>query len=258
MQLYKIIFCCLFFSCGTLNAQIPISCGHAHNDYLHKRPLFDALENGFTSIEADVFLHKGKLVVSHIATGLNHKPDLEGLYLRPLDSIVKAHNGWVFSGFSIPIILMIDFKTNGNETYVALNELLNKYKHLFTVYNKSTVVKNAPIQILISGSTPDVSLLGDTNFVTLDRNLFALNDAYVTRVSQSWSSVFHCKTTLNEKELVRLKDLVTQAHQAGKQIRFWAIPDNLKIWEALLESKVDWINTDKLKKFNQSQTIIAY
>ena len=28
---------------------------HAHNDYMHERPLFDALDNGFRSIEADVF-----------------------------------------------------------------------------------------------------------------------------------------------------------------------------------------------------------
>ena len=29
---------------------------HAHNDYMHERPLYDALSHGFGSIEADVFL----------------------------------------------------------------------------------------------------------------------------------------------------------------------------------------------------------
>ncbi len=249
MKLSKIIFCCFLFYCGTLASQ-SISHGHAHNDYQHKRPLFDALKYGFTSIEFDVFLHKGKLVVSHIPVGLNHKPDLESLYLRPLDSIVKAHNGFVFEKNSTPIILMIDFKTSGDETYLALKELLNKYAHLFTVYNKSTIIKHAPIQVLISGGTPSASLLSDTNFVTFDQSFSAVNNPYVTRVSQSWSSVFHCKKTLNKKDVVHLKALVIQAHSAGKQIRFWAIPDNPKIWKVLLENNVDWINTNKLKQFS--------
>lgn len=252
MQLHKIIFFGLLFCAKILNAQT-VSHGHAHNDYIHKRPLFDALDNGFTSIEVDVFLHKGKLIVSHIPIGLNRKPDLESLYLRPLDSIVKAHKNAVFSDDSAPLILMIDFKTSGNETYLALKELLNKYAHLLTVYNKSTIVKSAPIQILISGGTPDVSLLGDTSFVTLDGSFSVLKNAailpFFSRVSQSWSSVFHGKKMLNEKDIVHLKTLVSQAHEAGKQIRFWAIPDNPKIWEVLLENNVDWVNTNKLKEY---------
>jgi hypothetical protein len=44
---------------------VPLANAHAHNDYEHKRPLFDALDNGFTSVEADVFLVDGKLLVGH-------------------------------------------------------------------------------------------------------------------------------------------------------------------------------------------------
>ena len=33
----------------------PLTRGHAHNDYAHERPLLEALDNGFTSIEADIF-----------------------------------------------------------------------------------------------------------------------------------------------------------------------------------------------------------
>ncbi|HEY0262254.1 MAG TPA: hypothetical protein VGB95_04460, partial [Chitinophagales bacterium] len=83
-----------------------------------------------------------------------------------------------------------------------------------------------------------------------DQSFSAVNNPYVTRVSQSWSSVFHCKKTLNKKDVVHLKALVIQAHSAGKQIRFWAIPDNPKIWKVLLENNVDWINTNKLKQFS--------
>ena len=42
----------------------PLANAHAHNDYEHDRPLLDALDEGFTSIEADVFLVEGQLLVA--------------------------------------------------------------------------------------------------------------------------------------------------------------------------------------------------
>src|ERR1043166_3466380 len=43
----------------------PLVRAHAHNDYEHGRPLLDALDQGFCSIEADVWLVDGKLLVAH-------------------------------------------------------------------------------------------------------------------------------------------------------------------------------------------------
>ncbi|NVJ48512.1 MAG: hypothetical protein HWE07_15355, partial [Cytophagia bacterium] len=50
---------------SSLFGQTPLPRAHAHNDYEHERPLFDALENGFTSVEADVYLIDGELYVYH-------------------------------------------------------------------------------------------------------------------------------------------------------------------------------------------------
>jgi hypothetical protein len=44
---------------------VPLERAHAHNDYEHERPLHDALGHGFKSVEADVWLVDGELVVSH-------------------------------------------------------------------------------------------------------------------------------------------------------------------------------------------------
>jgi hypothetical protein len=38
---------------------------HAHNDYERDEPLSDALAQGFSSVEADVWLVDGKLLVAH-------------------------------------------------------------------------------------------------------------------------------------------------------------------------------------------------
>ena len=43
----------------------PLRHAHAHNDYAHRRPLWDALDRGFCSVEADIFLSRGELLVGH-------------------------------------------------------------------------------------------------------------------------------------------------------------------------------------------------
>ena len=50
---------------GQAPAERPLLRAHAHNDYLHSRPLADALAHGFWSIEADVWLTNGALLVAH-------------------------------------------------------------------------------------------------------------------------------------------------------------------------------------------------
>ena len=47
------------------SAPRPLINAHAHNDYEHPRPLLDALDHGFCSVEADIYLVEGQLLVAH-------------------------------------------------------------------------------------------------------------------------------------------------------------------------------------------------
>jgi len=62
----------------------PLAQAHAHNDYEHDRPLFDALSHGFTSVEADIYLVDGQLLVAHDPEDLDPARTLRSLYLEPL------------------------------------------------------------------------------------------------------------------------------------------------------------------------------
>src|SRR4051794_1854607 len=61
----------------------------AHNDYWHKHPLKDALSNGYSYVEADIFLKKKRLVVTHILPFLKKRRNLEKLYLKPLNEFIE-------------------------------------------------------------------------------------------------------------------------------------------------------------------------
>src|SRR5262249_2179377 len=107
----------------------PLANAHAHNDYEHKRPLFDALDRGFTSVEADVFLVDGNLLVGHDLKALRPERTLESLYLAPLADRVKQNGGHVYSKAS-RFFLLIDIKDDPRQTYRELQKLLAKHAEM--------------------------------------------------------------------------------------------------------------------------------
>src|SRR2546423_1328713 len=76
----------------------PLAQAHAQNDYLPARPLLDALDHGFASVEADIFLVGGKLLIGHTKDELKPERTLASLYLDPLRARVRANGGSVFPG----------------------------------------------------------------------------------------------------------------------------------------------------------------
>jgi hypothetical protein len=80
---------------GSYSAVLPAGpCGHAHNDYEHERPLHEALELGFCSVEADVHLVAGSLLVAHDLGDTDPERTLQSLYLGPLRvSLLKTSSG---------------------------------------------------------------------------------------------------------------------------------------------------------------------
>lgn len=57
---------------------------HTHNDYQHERPLEDAADLGYRSVEVDVFPGGERLFVGHDLRDLILPRSFEDLYLDPL------------------------------------------------------------------------------------------------------------------------------------------------------------------------------
>src|ERR1700744_6312820 len=107
------LFVFLLFSLQYSRCQsLPLRQAFAHNDYFHTRPLFDALDNGYTNIEADIFLQGGNLIVAHVNPFFKSARTLENLYLKPLAGQIQKNGGSVFAGSNESVTLMIDIKTD--------------------------------------------------------------------------------------------------------------------------------------------------
>ena len=133
--------------------------GHAHNDYLNKHALFEALDARLVSVEADVHLMKGDLYVAHVRPlWTSKKRSLENLYLKPLFEHIKKNNGKVYPDYEGPFYLMIDFKGGSVEMYDSLIILLSKYKQMLTIMEDS-VLKPGAVTVFLSGSKPTEAVL---------------------------------------------------------------------------------------------------
>ena len=77
-----LLLLCLLFPQNLLSQNL-VKKAHSHNDYLNNRPLFDALENKFKSIEVDIFFLNSKLYVGHNWLQLRKNKTIETLYLEP-------------------------------------------------------------------------------------------------------------------------------------------------------------------------------
>lgn len=114
----------------------PLIRAHAHNDYHHPRPLLDALDHGFCSVEADIFLVDGQLLVGHVPAELKPERTLQAFYLDPLRHRVQDNGGRVYRN-GPSFTLMIDVKTDAGRTYAVLAEVLSGYAELLTSVRKA-------------------------------------------------------------------------------------------------------------------------
>lgn len=240
----------------------PLAQAHAHNDYEHTRPLFDALDEGFTSVEADIYLVGDELLVAHDPEDLDPARTLTSLYLEPLRQRVIDNHGGVYRGYR-DFQLLIDIKTEGESTYAALDALLRepRYAFLWTTYRYGHVRTRA-VTAVVSGNRPRATMAAQPTRVAFydgrivdQSDLGPGSDARLTPlVSDNWTKLFTWTGSgpMPDAEKAKLRDIVRTAHRAGQRVRFWATPDapgpeRDAIWRELVAADVDHINTDDLK-----------
>lgn len=230
----------------------PLPRAHAHNDYEHPRPLLDALDQGFCSVEADIYLVEGKLLVAHNREDVRPEKTLEALYLAPLQQRVRANGGRVYRDGPL-FSLLIDIKGEAEPTYRVLRKCLEPYRPMLTRYESGKSVPGA-VSIILSGNRPRAEMEAEaTRLAALDGRLADLGSgaspALVAWISDNWQLNFRWRGTgpITPEERTKLEDLVRRAHAEGYRLRFWAAPDTPEGWTELRKAGVDLINTDHLE-----------
>ena len=218
---------------------------HSHNDYAQKRPFWGAYEAGADSIEADVFLVDGDLLVAHSRRELNKENTLRRLYLEPLREVMRKNGGRARADGK-PIQLLIDLK-NGKPALDRLVEMVEKegYRDCFNIAKNPAAVRLT--------ATGDHSGIAD--FFTYPDYVFfdvpptkKLVDGQYKRVPlishyarayTKWRS-----GEMPEADKEKIRAAVREAHAKGCKFRLWGYPDNSEAWRLAMELGLDYLNTD--------------
>ncbi|MFG1793025.1 hypothetical protein [Nocardia sp. NPDC049149] len=247
-------------------AVAPLPRAHAHNDYLHDRPLYDALAQGFTSVEADVYpgLQSTDLSVAHAPWEIRPQRTLRSLYLDPLRQIVAANGGTVLPGYTGEFQLLIEMKWDAPTAYRVLDDLTRdpQYAGLFTRYVDGRVIRG-PVTIGLLTAFTDGTDLRTTLAAQNPRSAFVIgapNDlgtgipaTLMPEINADWAKLFRWRGegAMPDAERRTLTELVDRAHREGKRIRFWGVPEQpgaarKALWDMQYDTGVDRIATDHL------------
>lgn len=232
----------------------PLERAHAHNDYDHERPLFDALDHGFTSVESDVWLVDGELYIGHDGPDLTRTLDEE--YLAPLAKRFRQYHGSEYAHWRGSLRLLIDVKGDGPATWKEIERQLSHYRFLFTTYRHGRVHEGAVTAVISGNRDLEAMQQARTRYSFYDGRISDLGQgispALMPLVSDNWENqIGYTEGAFTDEQRATLTSLVDQAHEQGYQIRFWATPDDPgpvrdTTWAEELAADVDVFNTDDL------------
>ena len=242
-------------------ARIEVLPAHAHNDYVHTRPLQDALDCNFKSFEADVFSIDDSLFVAHDFEDIKPGRTLRQLYLEPFKTRIKENDGSVY-GNGEEVILFIDIKDDGLKTYKLLHEILSTYKNEVSVF-KDGVKTQKSILVVVSGNRPfDFMQAQSLRYAGYDGRMKNLDSdippLLMPVVSDNWVNYFKWKGfgEIQNDERKKLQDMADKAKSKGYILRFWNTPNRTKeqrnaVWTELQDAGVGLIGTDHLEELYQ-------
>ncbi len=241
----KLLTLFFFALCGVyLSAQTPVLI-HSHNDYSRTVPFYEAYSQGLYSIEADVFLKDGKLLVGHDIEDLSDDLTLEELYIRPIVTLWHRNGGKPRRDGG-GLQLMIELKSDTEPTLAAVTEALSAHPEVFDCTKNGNAVR-----VVITGRIPSpgdfvkwpafISFDGDLDEeYTADQLVrVALFSADFRRYC-SWNG----KGSLIDAEESAVYEAIDKAHSQDKPIRFWGAPEGVTPYYVFLNMGIDYINTD--------------
>ena len=231
--------------CGAAAAQPPVLI-HSHNDYAQRVPFYQAYAQQVSSIEADVFLHDGQLLVGHDVEDLRADMTFEALYVEPIVTLFARNGGRAFRDSDQTLQLMVELKSETDPTLRAVAALLGRWPEVF-----DPEVNPAAVRVAVTGRVPAPEAFDRyPRFLGFDGAWDAdYTPEQLERIAQISTnfrdfSQWNGKGTIIPAEKERLEQVIDRAHEQGKPVRFWNAPEGTTVYYTFYDMGIDYINTD--------------
>ena len=128
--------------------------------------MFDAIEWGCVSVEADVWHFDGELYVGHTLAALSEHRTLQSLYIHPLAHLLgrlgSVEGSKACLGHGVfdqapeqTLVLLVDLKTEGRDTFQALQQHLQPLREMGCLsYWDGQKFNSREVTVVGTGNTP--------------------------------------------------------------------------------------------------------
>ncbi|GGB07454.1 alkaline phosphatase [Puia dinghuensis] len=217
---------------------------HSHNDYEQPTPFWMAWQHRFGSIEADIWLVGGKVLIGHDREEIKAGRTLEEYYVKPLEACIEKNNGYPYADTLRRLQILIDVKADSVAALAALVGLLDKYPALEHC---------SALKWVISGNRPDpAQYTAYPPFIAFDGILHlqytpeALSRIAMMSDDLRYYTRWDSRTGIPDTDLGALKAAITHSHTLHLPVRLWDAPDFPAAWRQLMQLQVDYLNTDHI------------
>jgi Alkaline phosphatase len=218
---------------------------HSHNDYNRTVPFWEAYSQHCASIEADVFLQDGEILVAHNRKDVTAERSLRKMYIEPIVKTFRENGGRMWKGSDDRLQLVVDLKTG--ESLPGVIALAEEYPDVFTTENGVKIVITGdepapddfgkwPSWLWFDGDFKD----GKLNYTPEQLKRIAMISTDFRKFARNWNG----KGRMINSELEAVTKAIETAHEAGKPIRFWDAPEGTTAYFTLHKLGVDFFNTD--------------
>jgi hypothetical protein len=252
----------LFLTIGILKgtSQVPVMPNMVlTQEFFSDKDIWPTFTQGVVHYEAQIMYIYGEVyVTSQMPDSANHTmPTFRSSYLLPIYSQYKKNGGKVHENFDDEMYLFLDIKYDAKKTCQKLWEELSPYNEILT-YRIGPQWHEGKLKIVVFGNAP-------LHVLQQERISFAAIQGTIDDIVKNYDSKLMPVIGINfEKdinwngvgkmpfdEFMKTKDIIRKAHEQGKKIRVFNCPEEENIWDVMLTTGVDFINTSSAAKFSK-------
>lgn len=258
----RILFFALLFSIlGSLRvkAQIQLMPNFVSTqEFNTDKEIWPTFTKGVVHYEAEIMYIYGEVyVTSQMPDSANHtRPTLRSTYLLPIYSQYKKNQGKVHPNFDDEMYLFLNIKYDPKKTYYQVWEQLSPYHEMLT-YRVGPQWHEGKLKVIFVGNAPMRTFQQErVCFVAAQGSVADLDKNYDNKMMPLIGIDFEKEVDWNGvgkmpfDEYKSFKDIVNKAHDQGKKVRVYNLPDDEAIWEVMYTAGVDMISGIDATRFH--------
>lgn len=248
MKIQYILFFIIFQSILLSAQPAYISRAISGNDHARKKPLHEALENGFAGISAELNMKKdGKL---YCGSDLLSKK-----YLELAKKLIFERKGNIYLGRTEEFLMVFELRSDEVETVKALEKELNSYSEILSSKTQNGIDYKAIRIILVgkNGQIPEYISTSPYIFTEIPFNKTTPDDAsfFNGTAGMRFNKVYDWNGNgiMPNMQYHSLSSMIKVTQKAGRKVRLYDIPEVPNAFDLFLNAGADYLQVNDINKF---------